>query len=249
MSIQKENGYTPIANELLEAIVHLPLGGYELRILLTILRKTYGFSKKEDRIALSQIAKLTKISKPHASRTVTNLGNYNIVTKLGNKLGINKDYQAWRVTKLGNSKKALNLLPKMVRRVTKLGNEKLPKSAPHKQKTNNTKERDVREFVTTMLNHWNSTYKTSYKSVDPLVNNFGHWYRSYSLVEICQAITNIQYDHFWKDKMTPTMLLRKKNPRGEDVDYIGTFLNIKPPEKPNEEYMTPEQAKEKGLLW
>jgi hypothetical protein len=33
---------------------------------------------------------------------------------------------------------------------------------------------------------------------------------------------------FWKDKMTPDMFLRKRNPSGENVDRIGEMLNYKP---------------------
>lgn len=141
MNVQIENGYTKIANELYEAIIRLPLSGYEFRVLNALIRKTYGFEKKADYIALSQISELTGIAKPHVSKTVKNLISMKIVTKLGNKLGINKNYLAWKVTKLGNSKKALNLLPKSVTTVTKLGNEKLPKSAPQKKKENITKEK------------------------------------------------------------------------------------------------------------
>ncbi len=251
MNPQKENGYTPIANELLDAIIKLPLSGYESRVLGAILRKTYGYSKKEDHIALSQISEMTGIAKPHVSKVVTDLCNYLIVTKNGNKLGLNKHYQAWKVTKIGNSQKGKHLLHKSVMTVTEISNKKLHKSAPHKQKTNNTKTSDpyLSNYVLELLYYWNEIYKTSYRSVDPLLTNAGYWLKTYTLAEVKKAILHIQYDAFWKDKMTPTMLFRRKNPRGEEVDYIGVFLNIKPPAEERKAFMTPEEAKERGELW
>lgn len=121
MNVQTENGFTMLANELYEATFTLPISGRELRVLHCIIRLTYGYKKKEDRIPLSKISELTKIAIPHISKLVSNLIKYGIVTNLGNSLGINKDYSAWKVTNLGNSKK-----------VTNLGNKKLPKTVTHR---------------------------------------------------------------------------------------------------------------------
>ena len=47
-SPQIEDGYTKIANELLEAISKVNLSSYEFRVIMAIIRKTYGFNKKSD---------------------------------------------------------------------------------------------------------------------------------------------------------------------------------------------------------
>lgn len=52
-----------------------------------------------------------------------------------------------------------------------------------------------------------------------------YWMSFYSLEEIKQAIRNIPSHEFWKDKMTPIILFRKKNPQGDAVDWIGQLLN------------------------
>ncbi len=117
---QLEDGYTRVANELLEALLKLGLSGYEFRIAFAIIRKTYGYNKKEDHISLSQITELTDIAKPHVSETITKLISYSIVTEIGNKLKLNKDYSAWKVTKIGNNIK----LPKSVTTVTEICNHK-----------------------------------------------------------------------------------------------------------------------------
>lgn len=140
MKPQLENGYLKIANELFEALLKTNLGGYERRVFDAILRKTYGYNKKDDFIALSQIEQLTNISKPHISRALSKLISYNMVTKIGNptkignRLSVNKDFLTWSVTKIGKGGK---VLPKQATTLTKIGNKVLPKQAPQNTIKNN----------------------------------------------------------------------------------------------------------------
>ena len=57
--------------------------------------------------------------------------------------------------------------------------------------------------------------------------NLSYWLSVYSVEDVLAAIRNISSDEFWKDKMTPAILFRRKNPRGEEVDYIGQLLHVK----------------------
>jgi len=114
-----ENGYARIANELLMALSRPNLSAYETRALFFVLRKTYGWGKKNDRISISQIADGTGLLKPHACRAKRALIKKNILTEIDGKLGLNKDYEAWKITDLGN--------------VTNIGNESAIKA--HKQRS------------------------------------------------------------------------------------------------------------------
>lgn len=76
-----------------------------------------------------------------------------------------------------------------------------------------------------VLEKWNEVFKTNFKSPRSIRSNLGYWLEVYELDQILEAIERIQYHKFWRDKMSPTTFLRRKNPRGEDVDYIGTMLN------------------------
>lgn len=91
---------------------------------------------------------------------------------------------------------------------------------------NNVKN-DNTEKAINFINQWNEILKNKYKSSEPIVSNLSYWLQTYSMDEIKTAISKISSHPFWKDKMTPTMLLRRKNPRGEAVDYIGELLNLK----------------------
>ena len=53
-SPQIENGYTKIANELLDALCKTKMPGTSRQIFNVILRKTYGFNRKKDSISRSE---------------------------------------------------------------------------------------------------------------------------------------------------------------------------------------------------
>ena len=75
------------------------------------------------------------------------------------------------------------------------------------------------------INFWNFVFKRKYKPIEALLPNFNYWVKIYSLDEIKKAIEVAHADKFWADKMKPVILLRRKNPQGEAVDYIGGFIN------------------------
>ena len=58
-SPQVEDGYTRISNELLGALVLADLTKQQWEVVMAVARKTYGFNKTTDDIALSQLAAMT----------------------------------------------------------------------------------------------------------------------------------------------------------------------------------------------
>ncbi|WP_312827337.1 replication protein, partial [Escherichia coli] len=59
-----DDGYTRIANELLEAVMLAGLTQHQLLVFLAVMRKTYGFNKKLDWVSNEQLSELTGIL-PH----------------------------------------------------------------------------------------------------------------------------------------------------------------------------------------
>lgn len=101
-SPQKENGYTSIANEIIEELVKIDLLGAELRLLLFIIRKTYGYQKKVDRISFTQFEKGTGISRQTINKTLKNLMAKGLIVKIclpGGNMGYSfiKDHDNWVV--------------------------------------------------------------------------------------------------------------------------------------------------------
>lgn len=80
-SPQLEDGYTRIANELLEATARFPFNGSQLRMVLFLWRKTYGFQKKEDRISISQWVEGTGLNPRTVSKELARLERMNVILK------------------------------------------------------------------------------------------------------------------------------------------------------------------------
>lgn len=96
-NVQVENGFTKIANEILEALVKVRLPPSEKDLIIFIIRKTYGYNKKEDRISLTQFEKATDLSRPTVVKALKNLIIRKMVVKVGLLLKFNKDYETWVV--------------------------------------------------------------------------------------------------------------------------------------------------------
>ena len=102
-SPQKENGYTSIANELLEQLYRRRFSASQLKILLLVIRFTYGFNRKTAALSNTFIAAGTGMHEITVSKEVGTLLRDNVL-KLHKKqtfhssrvIGINKDYESWR---------------------------------------------------------------------------------------------------------------------------------------------------------
>lgn len=75
-----ENGFTPIANEILEAAAGASLNGTQLRILLLLWRNSYGFHKKECPLPLSYLAKKLRGNKSTIARQIRRLEALGVVS-------------------------------------------------------------------------------------------------------------------------------------------------------------------------
>lgn len=110
---QKEDGYTPIANEIMDALVATDLSGQDFKITLLIIRKTYGYNKCEDAVSLSQMEEATGMGRIRCSQVVNRLQLMKILTVteningIGKKYKLNKDFEKW-----GTVKKNINRLEK-----------------------------------------------------------------------------------------------------------------------------------------
>jgi phage replication O-like protein O len=156
MAAQLENGYTRIANELLEKLILLHLTGRELSILLFIMRKTYGFQKKSDRIALSQFIDATNFDRKSICRLVNNLENRGILLKIkggaghASVYGINSKTDEWVVAQLPRG----TLTTKVVAPMSQSSGKDVPKvvaTLPHTKEINKQKK-EARENIRLKLN-------------------------------------------------------------------------------------------------
>ncbi|WP_220703771.1 replication protein [Citrobacter braakii] len=90
-----DDGYTRIANELLEAVMAADLTARQLKVVLAVIRKTYGFGKKFDRITNTQIAMMTGIHHTHVCKAKNEMIGMNIIVTNGQLIGVNKVISDW----------------------------------------------------------------------------------------------------------------------------------------------------------
>ena len=150
---QLENGFTKLANEIIEKFCKFRVSGEEWMVLWVILRKTYGFNKKEDAISLSQFAVMTDLKRPSIIRALKKLVTKKLLlidksaTSLGNKYTFNKHFDTWV-----SFTKKLQGVTKELTIVDKKANEVVTKKLHTKETL--TKEINKYPFQDGLI-HWN----------------------------------------------------------------------------------------------
>jgi len=102
--VQAENGYTRIANELLEAITRYKFNGTQLKIVMAVIRYTYGFSRKDAELSLVYLSNATGVDKRNLRREINILIADKVLTVTkeatftqSRMFRINKDYEEWKL--------------------------------------------------------------------------------------------------------------------------------------------------------
>jgi len=105
---QKENGFTPIAHEILEKLGAMPLSTNEFRVLLLVLRETYGRwdekrrnQKKENTISGTYMAKITGLKRQNVHRALASLIQKKVIYrhKINSRVilyGLQKNWDLWK---------------------------------------------------------------------------------------------------------------------------------------------------------
>ena len=92
-----DNGYTRIANELFDEIIKADLSKHQIKVLLAIARKTYGFNKKSDRFTNAQISEMTGLPETRVCTAKNSLIDARILIWVGREIGVNKNLNEWQL--------------------------------------------------------------------------------------------------------------------------------------------------------
>lgn len=236
---QRENGHTDIANEVLDALVRVNLSPYETSLVLCVIRKTWGWQKKFDRISQRQLSTDTGIHPGHVSRVLKRLLSMNLLMKNeAGELAFNKDYESWKVAPREGEKVApaggAEVAPaggelrqrersrwgqKVAlagEKVAPAGGKKLRRRELQKKRKQLTKETNKRkESASAFLEHWNS-----HSNLPPI--------RTFTKERICHLQARLQEEQFatnWKAiiaTISACPFLTGQNDRGwrATVDWI-----------------------------
>ncbi|ENI0494847.1 replication protein, partial [Yersinia enterocolitica] len=147
--VDTENGYTRIANELLEAVIGSGLTQNQLLITLAVIRKTYGYNKSADWVGNSQLSELTGLPETRCSTERNKLVKMNILTMAGRQVGINKEISSWQ-TKFNGICKPFTKTVKFTESVKKTFTESVNPTLQNllNTKDNNTKDnKDIKKIL------------------------------------------------------------------------------------------------------
>lgn len=101
---QLEHGYTRIANGLIEGILRYPFTGGELKLVLAVIRSTYGWGRKERVLSVADLAGMAGLCHRHTKRLIQRLARDRVlikrpVTRLRVVMALNKEFSTWRLRK------------------------------------------------------------------------------------------------------------------------------------------------------
>lgn len=90
-----EDGYAKLSNTLLDAYSGADLTKRQFKVLLAILRKTYGWNKAMDRISDSQLSEIAKLPVKRCNEAKLELVRMGIIKQQGGMFGPNKNINEW----------------------------------------------------------------------------------------------------------------------------------------------------------
>ncbi|EMN0244070.1 TPA: replication protein [Klebsiella pneumoniae] len=143
-----DDGFTRIANELLEAVMHAGLSQHQLLVFMAVMRKTYGFNKKSDWVSNEQISVLTGILPHKCSAAKSTLVKRGILTQTGRVIGINKAVSEWSSLPVKGTEKK-HYLKKVT--LPESGKKSLPESGnayyPNQVNTKDKHTKDNKDII------------------------------------------------------------------------------------------------------
>src|SRR5262245_59917815 len=96
----ENGGYTRIPNEILEALARAPLSAREHRVVLAVVRQTYGWNRTATPLSAYRLAQFVGVDasqRTKVSRTLSRLKARGILTNGLAGVGIQKSYDTWQV--------------------------------------------------------------------------------------------------------------------------------------------------------
>ena len=236
---QLEDGYTRIANELMEALIKYRIPGEQMQCLLLIIRKTYGFNKIWDMISNSQFVEFTGLKKGNVCRALRSLIGKNIVIKKDNintpSYCFNKEYKTWKVlsTKIIVIKSD-NAVIKSDNAVIKSDNKLLSKVMDTKERKDNITKDIYVDISKKVLEKINSLSGKNFCDYDPILAVLmSKKFTPKITEEDCLKVVNFK----WKDEFikngyfTPASLFRitKFKSKLDEANNTGPVKESKQP--------------------
>ena len=235
--LQVENGgYTRIVNKVIEELIKIPFKGKELNVCLFIIRKTWGYQKKEDQISLTQFEKALNLSRVSIIKALKNLELVKLVILVGkgnsrksaNIYSFNKYFESWELVKLPKLVKGKRSTSKGAFTITSKGGYTHKRKEKEKTKETTLHKRKDIKFSKDNYNEVIEAYKKlrgvelqgdEYKPILQAIKiMFKNGRTKDQIISFMQALSNSELDH-WQVWTINTIKIKLP-------DYLGGQLTL-----------------------
>jgi len=190
-----------------------------------------GLTIKRGQLVTSRehLAEQTKLTVQQVRTALNKLKSTNEITiKTTNKytiITINK-YDEYQDVNQQDNQQITNKQPTNNQQITTTKEYKNIRNKEDKEVSLKLKEESTNHALK-VLGWFNQAMGTNFKSIHGFESNLEFWSKVYSDEDIQKALLVIRAGKWWAKDPSPTLLFRRKTPKGEPVDYIGELLNLK----------------------
>ncbi|MFT9495850.1 replication protein [Anaerosolibacter sp.] len=207
-----ENGYTRIANEILDHMARIKFSPMQYRILFVVWRYTYGFQRKSHKISLTFLSEATGCDSRQIQRELKKLIKMNVLiekfSSSTRELSFNKKLTAWKLdigeTDIDNLTNGEIDNGEIIE--TALGEiDNGTLGEIDNQERNNKK--NIKEIYIGILDFWNGKEIVKHKQTSDIVNRIQAAIKKYGEEKVIEAINNYAtvykdeqyfYSHIWR---------------------------------------------------
>lgn len=239
---QKENGYTPVANEIMDAVIKNSFTATQLKIILVCWRYMYGFSRKEAELSVSFISKATGISKRYVSQELKTLIDTNVIDVIKNPtyitsriVSFNKNYEQWQSRSTVPQLNETSTVEPTQDTTVEPQFHTTGELEFHQDKQNI--KQTLKQNIYSVFNHWNTKNIIVHKKLtDKIKRKISGSLEAYSVDDLKKAIDNYNIvlkgnEYYWSYKWTLEDFLQ----RGiEKFLTDACFQNYKNQDKPQQ---------------
>ena len=234
---QRENGFTGIANEILEELAKCKLNGTQTSILFAVFRFTYGFNRKQHELSLTFLENHTGIKKKSLSPEINKLIEQKVLMVFSDfsydhksrEIGFNKNYDQWTIPKrtvpqIGNSPLIKEQSPNQG---TVQKNTDIP--TVHSPNSPSTREQSLNQGTVPQIGNQERKGSSSSSSlIDNGFANVSKFFRENLQVGITVSPFNMQllgdiYDEFGEELLLAAMKVATKEQK-KGIPYMEGIL-------------------------
>lgn len=230
-SPQCEDGYTRIANELLEKAYKCKLSDSEWRVWLAITRLCYGFNKCRTHISITRLERETGLYRRFVIRAIKHLESRCMITvdreNYVNIIGIQKDYDQWLINVPSDSQTSNPSVTSNPEDTSNPGDTRT--SNLEDTKTSNPEDTPLKKErnkdIHGLFEYWNEKKIIQHRTLDDKTRRaLNSSLKSHSVEEIQKAIDNYATvfrgpQYFWTHRWTLEYLLKRGLSRFVDEAY------------------------------